>query len=96
MGVFTGVVVAGNDNALGWSGNGHWESSGELRFVLEIELTGLDTELKRDEGKERSRTIPGICPTGTLRLVRDAVESKLFIHHPLFVMGNLRNKGQEN
>lgn len=80
---------------MAWNGVGmkHRESSGELRFVLEIEPMGPDPELDGDKGKEGSRTTLGICPTDTLKLVRTAVGSRLFIHQTLLAMGKLGNRG---
>lgn len=63
--MFYGVVVAGSDSGLDWSGDGTPGKRGKLRFVLEIEPTGPEAELDGDEGKEGSRTTPGICPTDT-------------------------------
>lgn len=91
---FDGGVVAGGDSGLDWSGDGTLGKRSELRFVPEIEPTGPEAELDGDEGKEGSRMTPGIGPTDihTLRHVRTAVESRLFIHQ-MFAMGKLGRRG---
>lgn len=73
MGVATGT---GGDGA---PGKQWW-----LRFVLELEPTGRDTEVDGDEGKEGSRTAPEFVPQKDLVLYTMLqVQGYLFTQHCL-------------